>query len=243
MYKGKTIGVVVPAYNEELLIGRVIETMPAYVDMIYIVDDCSFDNTVETVQNYIDPKVILIRHSTNKGVGAAIVTGYKQALIDNLDLIAVMAGDNQMDPMELPKLLGPLVEGKADYCKGDRLSKAHLTVGMSNWRKFGNFLLTRLTRISSGFRNLQDPQNGYTVMSRESLLKLDLDDIYPRYGYCNDILVKLNVLGLRVMDVQIPARYGNEKSKIKYGSFIGKVSVLLLRNFIWRIKKKYISQG
>lgn len=238
MYRGKTIGVVVPAYNEELLIGRVIETMPDYVVKIYVVDDCSTDNTVKIVQSYSDERLLLLRQFTNRGVGAAIVTGYRQSLVDKLDLIAVMAGDNQMDPLELPKLLDPVIDGSTDYCKGDRLSASHLKSGMSTWRQLGNLILTRLTRISSGYWQLQDPQNGYTVISRGALLQLDLDNIYPRYGYCNDILVKLNVLGLRVMDVPIPARYGPEKSKIKYGNYIRKVSILLLRNFIWRITQK-----
>jgi len=240
MYRGKTVGVVVPAYNESLLIGRVIATIPPYVDKIYVIDDCSTDPTSKVVQSYDDSRVTLTRHKKNKGVGAAIITGYSQALNDEVDLIAVMAGDNQMDPLELTKLLDPLIEGKADYCKGDRLSRPELTRGMSRWRKTGNLLLTKLTRISSGYWNIQDPQNGYTVISRHALLQLELDKVYPRYGYCNDILVKLNVLGLRVMDIKIPARYGEEKSKISYGRYIRKVSLLLFNNFIWRISKTYI---
>lgn len=145
-----------------------------------------------------------------------------------------------MDPAELPKLLDPIIEEKADYCKGDRLSRKELTLGMSSWRKFGNLLLTQITRISSGYWSIQDPQNGYTAISKEALSSLDLDSVYPQYGYCNDILVKLNVLGFRVQDIEIPARYGDEKSKIRYGRYIKKVSYLLFMNFLWRIKKEYI---
>jgi glycosyltransferase involved in cell wall biosynthesis len=241
MYRDKLIGVVVPAYNEELFIARVIETMPDYVDMIYVTDDCSTDQTFKAAEQFIsDPRLKLTHHLINQGVGAAIVTGYRQALNDEMDIVAVMAGDNQMDPAQLYKLLDPLAEGIADYSKGDRLSRSELAIGMSRWRKFGNIILTGLTRISSGYRKLQDPQNGYTALSKKVLCCLDLDKIYPRYGYCNDMLAKLNVLGAKVTDVQIPARYDQEKSKIKYGNYIRKVSLLLLKNFFWRITKKYI---
>ena len=241
MYRGRSIGVVVPAYNEELLIGKVIETMPAYVDRIYVIDDASTDRTfIAAAQFSKEPCIKLTRHLNNNGVGAAIITGYRQALKDEMDIVAVMAGDNQMDPIQLTKLLDPLVEGAADYCKGDRLSRSELTKGMSRWRRLGNVILTRLTRISSGYWNVQDPQNGYTAISRETLSRLDLDKVFPRYGYCNDLLAKLNVLRVKVKDVQIPARYGQEKSKIKYGNYIRKVSLLLLRNFFWRMTQKYI---
>ncbi|MDD4767833.1 MAG: glycosyltransferase family 2 protein [Desulfotomaculaceae bacterium] len=240
MYRGKSIGVVVPAYNEELLIGRVLENMPAYVDKVYVVDDCSIDKTINVVRSKRNFRVVIQRHKKNLGVGAAIVTGYRRALQDRLDIVAVMAGDDQMDPGELNKLLDPIVEGQADYSKGDRLSRRGLAAGMSTWRKFGNSLLTQLTRISSGYWLVQDPQNGYTAISREALNGLDLGSIYRGYGYCNDLLAKLNVLGLRVLDVPIPARYGEEKSKIRYGSYMRKVSFLLLRNFLWRIVVQYI---
>lgn len=240
MYRDKRIGVVVPAYNEERFIGKVIETMPDYVDRIYVIDDCSADHTYKTAVPYEGPRLRLTWHPINHGVGAAIVTGYRQALEDGVDIIAVMAGDNQMDPEQLSRLLDPLIDGVADYCKGDRLSRAELTVGMSHWRRFGNRLLTGLTRISSGYRELQDPQNGYTAITRDMLSRLDLGKIYPRYGYCNDMLAKLNVLDAKVRDVPIPARYANEKSKIKYGNYMRKVSLLLLRNFFGRVTKKYI---
>jgi glycosyltransferase involved in cell wall biosynthesis len=241
MYRGRLIGVVVPAYNEELLIAKVIETMPDYVDRIYVIDDCSTDRTFTSAAQFSgDPRLKLTRHPNNEGVGAAIMTGYRQALNDEMDIVAVMAGDNQMDPLQLTKLLDPLVEGTVEYCKGDRLSRSELTKGMSRWRRFGNVILTRLTRISSGYRKVQDPQNGYTAISREVLSRLDLDKVYPRYGYCNDLLAKMNVLDVKVKDVQIPARYGQEKSKIKYGNYIRKVSLLLLKNFFWRITHKYL---
>jgi len=137
-------------------------------------------------------------------------------------------------------LLDPIVEGKADYTKGNRLMNAGYRKGMSGWRSFGNVILTFLTKMASGYWQLMDPQNGYTAISYRALERVNPDTIYPWYGYCNDLLVKLNVFGFRVKDVVMPARYGHEKSKIRYGRYIIKVSWLLLLDFLWRLKMKYI---
>jgi hypothetical protein len=151
-----------------------------------------------------------------------------------------MAGDNQMDPALMGSFINPILENKADYTKGNRLLSPEYRKGMSRWRFFGNTVLTFMTKFSSGYWKLMDPQNGYTAISRRALERLNLDTIYPRYGYCNDLLVKLNVFGFRVMDVEMPARYGMETSKIRYGSYIGKVSWLLFRDFFYRLRMKYI---
>jgi glycosyltransferase involved in cell wall biosynthesis len=234
------VAVVVPAYNEEALVGQTIESVPPYVNRIYVVDDCSTDHTPDVIKSAGDPRVVHIRHEVNKGVGAAIVTGYKKALEDEMDVVAVMAGDNQMDPEQLPRLLVPVIEGKADYAKGNRLLSRDLRKGMSAWRSLGNFLLTMITKIGSGYWHITDPQNGYTAISRRALESLDLDSVYTYYGYCNDLLIKLNAFGLRTVDVAMPARYGTEKSHIKYSRFIMKVAPMILRGFLWRLKTKYV---
>jgi glycosyltransferase involved in cell wall biosynthesis len=240
MYSQHRIGVVIPAYNEEDLIKTTISSVPAYVDRIYVVDDGSADATWERVKECsVDLRLITIRHEVNSGVGAAITTGYKQALRDGVDIVAVVAGDNQMDPKYLPYLLDPIVWKMADYTKGNRLVRPELREGMSPWRSFGNSLLTYITKLSSGYYEMIDPQNGYTAISRRALQKVDLDGIYPWYGYLNDLLAKLNVAGCKIMDVIIPARYGNEKSKIHYGIYILKVSWLLGKTFLWRLYMKY----
>lgn len=242
MYRDRTIAVVVPAYNEELLISDTLASIPAFVDKIYTVNDGSRDRTQEIVEKIAvrDPRVIPIRHEKNLGVGAAIVSGYKRALSDGISITVVMAGDNQMDPALMGSFIDPIIENKADYTKGNRLLSPEYRKGMSRWRFFGNTVLTFMTKFSSGYWKLMDPQNGYTAVSRRVLERLNLDRIYPRYGYCNDLLVKLNVFGFRVMDVEMPARYGRESSKIKYGSYIGKVSWLLFRDFFYRLRMKYI---
>ena len=240
MYKEHKIGVVIPAHNEENHIKDTIETLPDFVDKIYVIDDGSTDRTAEIVKTLTDQRIRLMQHEVNKGPGAALVTGYKAALKDERDVIVKMDGDNQMDPEQLPILLEPIIEGKADYTKGNRLLSPEYRTGMTKWRFFGNSMLTLLTKMGSGYWQMMDPQNGYTATSRSVLERIDIDSIYPYYGYLNDILVKLNVYGYRVMDIVMPARYGRERSSIRYGKYIVKVSLMLLLDFLWRLKMKYV---
>jgi glycosyltransferase involved in cell wall biosynthesis len=242
VYKNHLIAVVVPAYNEEMLIADTLSSLPSFVDKIYAVDDSSTDRTWLLIEDISrkDSRIIAIRHEKNSGVGAAIVSGYRQTLKDKNQVTVVMAGDNQMDPELLPSIIDPIIGNYADYTKGNRLLSPEYRKGMSKWRFVGNTILTTLTKFSSGYWKLMDPQNGYTAISSRALERIDLNRIYPRYGYCNDLLVKLNVFGFRVMDVEMPSRYGREKSKIRYGKYIGKVSWLLFKDFFYRLRTKYI---
>jgi glycosyltransferase involved in cell wall biosynthesis len=242
LYREKSIGIIVPAYNEEMLIGETFSSIPDYVDRIYTVDDGSIDKTGEIIQDYAknDPRIVAIHHQQNRGVGAAIVTGYKVAEKESIDIVAVMAGDHQMDPQYLPDLLDPIIDDKADYTKGNRLYNGYYRQNMSKWRTLGNTTLTFLTKIASGYWHIMDPQNGYTAISGRVLKRNNLDIIYPQYGYCNHILVWLNIQGFRVRDVLIPAKYGRERSGISYPTYIPRVSWLLLKSFIWRLKEKYV---
>jgi glycosyltransferase involved in cell wall biosynthesis len=242
MYANKKIGVVVPAYNEEKLIGKVVETAPPYVDRIFVIDDSSTDATphvLASLKSRYNGKLNIIRHPLNQGVGAAIVTGYKACLAENIDVAVVMAGDAQMDPTQLPALLDQVVRDQADYTVGDRTSRTANMKGMSPWRRLGNWLLRWLTRIAAGNTRINDPQNGYTAVRCRTLARLDLDALYPRYGYCNDILVKLSVAGARIAQVPMPAVYGLEKSKIRYRKYIPSVSWLLLKSFVWRLNRQF----
>lgn len=245
LYRGKRIAVVVPAYNEEVLIGEVLDGIPDYVAKVYAVNDGSADMTGAIIEDYarLDLRIVPIHHNPNRGVGAAITTGYLQAVEDGMDIAAVMAGDNQMDPTYLPSLLDPIVDGRADYTKGNRLISDAYRTGMSGWRSFGNSLLTFLTKVASGYWQMMDPQNGYTAVSIKTLKTLPLTEVYQGYGYCNHLLIWLNICGMRVQDVAIPARYGREKSKIRYSTYIPRVSKLLLGNFLFRLKTKYIQMG
>jgi len=244
-YRGKRIAVVVPAYNEERLIGETLDGIPDYVARIYVVNDASTDRTQAIIDEYArhDPRIVPIHHDRNGGVGAAIVSGYRRSLDDGFDIAAVMAGDNQMDPAFLPDLLDPIVDGHADYTMGNRLISPEYRRGMSKWRFFGNAMLTLLTKIASGYWQMMDPQNGYTAISKRALKTIPLGGIYPGYGYCNDLLVRLNVYGFRVRNIPHPARYGRETSGIRYRTYIVRVSNLLFRDFLWRLKMKYVVMG
>lgn len=234
------VAVVVPAYNEERLIGDTLRGIPSYVDKIYVVDDASSDGTGDIVRGFNDPRITLVRHEKNQGVGGAISTGYKLALKDRMDMAAVMAGDNQMDPDRLILLLEPIMEGRADYTKGNRLVSSGFRKGMSAWRSLGNYMLTFLNKIASGYWHIEDPQNGFTAISARSLAMLDLDGLYKGYAFENDMLVKLNVHDARVINIPIPARYGLERSKIRYMSFIVKTSLYFIEAVIWRSWNKYV---
>ncbi len=244
MYKGKTIGVVVPAYNEEILIARVIESMPEMVDKIVIVDDCSKDSTaavVESLAKEQPQRIVLIRHEVNQGVGGAIATGYKWCRDQKIDATAVMAGDAQMDPNDLPALLDPVVDGEVDYSKGNRLISGEAWERIPRVRYLGNAMLSFLTKIASGYWNIADSQTGYTVANLKVLKTIDLDGIYKRYGMPNDLLVKLNIYNFRVCDVEIKPIYGiGEKSGIKPVRMIPRLAWLMLKFFIYRMVQKYI---
>jgi glycosyltransferase involved in cell wall biosynthesis len=243
-YKEKKIGVVVPAYNEEKLIALVIETMPAFVDKIVVIDDCSTDNTHVIVQNYVNKypqRIVLIRHDTNQGVGGAIATGYKWCRDENIDITVVMAGDAQMDPNDLPALLEPIVNGEADYSKGNRLISGEAWEKIPRIRYLGNAMLSLLTKIASGYWHVADSQSGYTAATLKVLQTIDLDGIYKRYGMPNDMLVKLNIFNFRVCDVPIKPIYGiGEKSGIKPLRMVPRLAWQMGKFFLYRMVQKYI---
>lgn len=246
MYKGKKIGVVIPTYNEEKLIGRVIETMPDFVDGIYVVDDCSHDETCDHVRSYLSQASLngrlgLIRHATNRGVGAAIVTGYRKAAEEGMNVVAVMAGDAQMDPAELELVVGPVVRGEADYVKGNRLFTGEAWHMIPRHRYLGNAFLSLVTKIASGYWHVADSQTGYTAISAEAIRLLPLDKLYPRYGYPNHLLVMLNIFDQRVCDVPVRPIYNiGEQSGIRLWKVIPILVWLLTKSFFWRLKEKYV---
>jgi len=244
MIRDKRVGVVVPAHNEAQLIGAVLETMPAFVDRVFVVDDCSSDKTSDAVKTFVakDPdRFILIQHLKNQGVGGAIVTGYKQARDEKIDAVAVMAGDAQMDPADLDRIISPILEGEADYVKGNRLFRGESWEMIPHHRYLGNSVLSLLTKIASGYWHIADSQSGYTAISNVALRTIDLDDIYARYGMPNDLLIKLNINNFRVRDVSIRPIYNiGEKSGIRLLSVIPKISWLLLKGFVGRMANKYI---
>jgi glycosyltransferase involved in cell wall biosynthesis len=240
---GKRVAVVIPAYDEEQLLGPTVESVPSFVDRIYVVDDKSKDATVERAKALAqaDPRVHLIEHERNRGVGAAIVTGYKQAIADKVDVTAVMAADNQMDPEDLQHLCEPVARGELDYAKANRLFTGQAWELIPRYRYLGNAVLSLLTKVASGYWHIADSQSGYTAVSLEYLELLDLDRIYKRYGFPNDMLVHLNVWNARVRDIPSRPIYGvGERSGIRLRKVVPTISWLLVKGFFWRLRTKYV---
>jgi glycosyltransferase involved in cell wall biosynthesis len=241
MLNGKRVAVVVPAYDEERLIGATLAGMPELVDRIIVVDDASRDATAEQARAFDDPRVEVIVHDRNQGVGAAILTGYRRALDEGIDVTCVMAGDNQMEPADLEAIAGPVARGEVDYAKANRLFTGRAWELIPHTRYLGNAVLSLLTKIASGYWHVADSQSGYTAIGRDKLEYLDLDRIYPRYGFPNDMLVHLNVINARVRDVPSRPVYGvGETSGIKLRKVVPSISWLLLKAFFWRMREKYV---
>jgi len=241
MYKKKRITAVIPAYNEEKLIHRVIETMPAYVDSVIIVDDGSRDRTRDIVHDADDTRVTLFEHDMNRGVGAAVATGYTRFLEDKGDIAVVMNGDAQMAPDDMNALLDAVIDEGADFAKGNRLFTGEAWTMIPKVRYFGNSFLSFLTKIASGYWHVADSQTGYTAITRSMLEKLPLEKLYQGYGYPNHMLVLLNIEGARVKDVPVKPVYNiGEKSGIRYHKVIPRLSWLLVKSFFYRMAAKYV---
>jgi dolichol-phosphate mannosyltransferase len=211
--ESKRVGVVVPAFREAELIQRTLRAMPSFVDAIYVVDDGSPDDTAHRAEALSDPRLRVIRHGKNRGVGAAIVTGYRAAFADHIDAVAVMAGDAQMDPADLPALLVPVLTGHADYVKGNRFRSSERR-NMPRLRRWAGKVLAVATRLASGL-DVDDCQCGYTVISRQAIGALPLDELWPRFGYPNDLLVLAAQHRLRVSEVTVRPIYADERSGVR----------------------------
>jgi glycosyltransferase involved in cell wall biosynthesis len=239
--EGKRIAVVVPAFDEEDLVAETIAGIPAFVDRIVVVDDASSDRTAERARGIAGRPVEVVVHERNAGVGAAIVSGYKRTLAEGIDVTVVMAGDNQMDPNELEAIAGPVLRGETDYAKANRLISGRAWELIPHHRYLGNAVLSLLTKVASGYWHVADSQAGYTAISLEMLERLDLDRIYTRYGFPNDLLVHLNVVNARVRDVPSRPVYGvGERSGIRLHQVVPRISFLLVRGFFWRMREKYV---
>ena len=241
MLEGKTVAVVVPAYDEESLVATTIRGVPSFVDRIIVVDDASRDGTAAAARSAGDGRVEVIAHERNAGVGAAIVTGYQRAVAEGIDVTCVMAADNQMDPTDLEKIALPVVRGELEYAKANRLITGEAWKVIPRSRYLGNAVLSFLTKIASGYWHVADSQSGYTAASREILEQLDLDRIYRGYGFPNDMLVHLNVWNARVRDIPSRPVYGvGERSGIKLRRVVPAISWLLFKGFWWRMWQKYV---
>lgn len=243
VYKGKKIGVVVPAYNEGSQIAGVIGTMPDFVDAVVVVDDASTDNTVRVVEECRQGRgdLFLIEHETNQGCGGAVITGYAWAMERDFDVVVRMDGDGQMNPKDLDSLIEPVVTGAADFAKGNRFFSGKAYEVMPKLRFLGTAFLSLLTKIVSGYWHLSDFQSGYVAISRKALETVDWQQMYKKYGQPNDQLILLNVYNFRVQDIPVdPVYHVGEVSGIKIKKVIFTLGWLLMKRFFWRLKEKYI---
>jgi glycosyltransferase involved in cell wall biosynthesis len=241
MLEGKRVAVVIPAHNEEKLLEATVAGVPDFVDRIYVVDDASSDGTAARAEAVQDPRLELLRHERNEGVGAAILSGYRRARDERVDVTAVMAADNQMAPDDLATLVRPVAVGDVDYAKANRLFTGQAWELIPRSRYLGNAVLSLLTKIASGYWHVADSQSGYTAISLRYLDLLDLDRIYKRYGFPNDMLVHLNVWNARVRDFPSRPIYGvGERSEIKLRRVVPAIWWLLVKGFFWRLREKYV---
>jgi glycosyltransferase involved in cell wall biosynthesis len=241
MLEGKRVAVVVPAFDEEGLVGETLRGIPEFVDRVFVVDDASRDGTSAAAEEVGDGRVVVLRRDRNGGVGAAIATGYRRALEEGIDVTCVMAADRQMDPDELRGLVEPVARGDVEYAKANRLVSGEAWKVIPHTRYLGNAVLSLLTKIASGYWHVADSQAGYTALSLDAIRRLDLDALYPRYGFPNDMLVHLNVQNARVRDVPSRPIYDvGERSGIRLRSVVPRISWLLVKRFWWRMGQKYV---
>jgi glycosyltransferase involved in cell wall biosynthesis len=236
MFKGQRIAVVVPAFNEAAKIARALRSIPGFVDHVFVVDDASQDGTGRIARRSQRRGLVVLGHDQNRGVGAAIATGYVAAYEAGADVTAVMAGDSQMDPADLAALVEPVVFGRADYVKGNRFAWPGVLHAMPATRIVGNIVLSHLTRLASGYGRVFDSQCGYTASNRRALAVILSGPVFPRYGYPNDILCRLGAHGARVVDVSVRPVYGPDwRSGIRVPRVVVPLLCLLLRGMALRL--------
>jgi len=242
-YRHKQVAVLMAAYNEGTQIAQVLKTVPEYVDHIVVVDDHSEDNTVEVVRGAADEdeRIFLISMTENLGVGGALAHAYRWARDNRVDIAVSIDADGQMDPDEMTQLIDPIVDGQADYTKGNRLYDPKEWRKIPRIRLFGNAVLSLLTKMASGYWSVADSQSGYSAAGRVALVRIDWNSMYARYGRPNDVLVLANVAECRVADVPVRPVYGiGEQSSMKIAKVTFTISALLIRRFWWRLFQKYL---
>jgi dolichol-phosphate mannosyltransferase len=240
MFYNHRIAVVIPAYQVEKWIQGVLEGIPDYIDHIIVVDDKSADGTARKVTAVSDPRIRLIHHATNRGVGGAMRTGFEEAVKLAVDICVKMDGDGQMDPAYLPALLYPLVLKECDYTKGNRFSFVADNRSMPRVRRLGSGFLTFLSKVCSGYWHIFDPQNGYLAIRSDCLRRFPLKWIDETYFFENSMLISLNIIDARVSDVVIPSRYGDQESSMSITWVVTRFPFKLINGFLHRVSCRYM---
>ena len=238
--KEGNVAVVIPSYRVCDQILGVVGGIGPEVDRIYVVDDCCPDGSGELVQARCDDlRVTVLRHDENQGVGGAVITGYRAALADGMDIIVKVDGDGQMDPSLIPDFVAPIVAGEADYAKGNRFFNPEDVRDMPRGRLFGNGILSLMTKLSSGYWDLFDPMNGYTAIHADVAGHLPLAKISRGYFFETEMLCRLNTLRAVVVDLPMSAKYGDERSNLKVSRVAGEFLVKHVRFLFKRIGYNY----
>jgi dolichol-phosphate mannosyltransferase len=236
------IAIVIPCFDVERHIAGVIRSIPERYAPIVAVDDCSRDRTIDVIRSLGDPRVVLVRHERNRGVGGATMTGYDEAVRLGADICVKMDGDGQMRAEDLAPLVAPLVAGEADYAKGNRFVDRRALRAMPTLRLVGNALLSFANKAASGYWNMLDVTNGFTAITTRMLRRIVFGQLAERYFFESSMLIELNILGARVADVEMPARYGDEHSSLRIGQVMRTFPRLLLRGALRRFYWRYLIQ-
>jgi dolichol-phosphate mannosyltransferase len=234
------VAVVIPCYREVTRILNVINDIGTEVSHIIVIDDACPDKTGEHVKNHCaDPRVQVLIHEKNIGVGGATISGYKRAIEDGCEIIVKVDGDGQMDPTLIPVLIAPLQDGTADYVKGNRFYNLDGLTEMPRVRILGNLALSFASKASSGYWDIFDPTNGFTAIHIDTAVSLPLEKIDNGFFFESDVLFRLNMLRAVVLDMPMPARYGDEKSSLKIHNVILSFAARHYRNMLKRIFYSY----
>lgn len=235
------IAVIIPSYKVKNHILDVLAAIDSDVSCIYIVDDACPENSGQYVkEKCLDPRVKIIFHAKNKGVGGAVLSGYKQAMADGAKILIKLDGDGQMDPIHIKKLISPILRGEADYTKGNRFFDIEKLLVMPRVRLFGNSCLSLINKIVNGYWNVADPTNGFTAIHVEALKLIPFHKIDNRYFFESDMLFRLSIIRAVVKDVPIPAHYGNEESNLKIGKVLWEFPLKYMNRFFKRFFYNYL---
>jgi glycosyltransferase involved in cell wall biosynthesis len=242
MYRGFRVGVSIPAYNEEKLVSKTVETMPDLVDCVVITNDGSKDRTLEVLNGLAadDKRLVILDNDRNRGVGYTVIRGLKENLERGMDLVVVMAADAQCDPSYLSKMCDAVIDEKVDYVKANRFKDLTALRQMSRFRRTGNIVITILNKFATGYYSVFDSQNGYGVFTRDVLERLPFELIGERYDYENTMLIAMSVIDGRVKDHPVPAIYGDEVSSIPLVPTMYRALKVLFVGFWRRMYYKYV---
>lgn len=231
------IAVAIPCYQVTQHILGVLDAIGPEVEVIYAVDDACPAGSGRFIEAHArDSRVRVLYHSQNLGVGGAVITAYRAAAADGIDIVVKIDGDGQMNPSLLPQFIRPLINGKADYTKGNRFYRPESVQSMPTIRLLGNATLSFITKFSCGYWNLMDPTNGYTAIRTCVLAALPLDKVEQRYFFETDMLFRLNTLRAVVKDIPMDAVYADEESNLR----IGKVLPEFFRKHCSRLLRRYV---